>query len=469
MAAHTSPLGSVTFDYDPASRLLRRIVPEKTYASTPCSAFISTTCTYSFPTTGASSVCIPADTAYFGYDAANHVIRADNGRARVHRTYKPNGLLAADTLKLRSYYSTGVSPCEVEPSRNGPTPAAEWASHTSTLVNSYDLDNRRTQLVNPLSTITYSYDTDGRGLLTGVAEGGFTSSAITYDAAGRVKYLNYPGSVTDARSYASTGFLTNRTITAASTVIMDNAQTYDLRGLLTSAYTAYRRGQSSGFTAEMAYNGLGALVRSSNDLLSSGQSEDFRPDAIGNRLRIARPGFKPSGDSDFMGVRFMSYDPEARLTQVVDSATAFPDNFDLLETYQYDAAGTMNLQYLKEWNSGSGFIHDAMKSYPSTDDKLRVVNRQIGISTVSDDSHAGHHAVYQENWYDALGRRVLVRAQKSSACSTATFGDLACRSYIERTVWDGDQVLIEKEPMEQVVSRVGSSSRRRRVVIHMER
>ena len=202
-----------------------------------------------------------------------------------------------------------------------------------------------------------------------------------------MKYLNYPGSVTDARSYASTGFLTNRTITAASTVIMDNAQTYDLRGLLTSAYTAYRRGQSSGFTAEMAYNGLGALVRSSNDLLSSGQSEDFRPDAIGNRLRIARPGFKPSGDSDFMGVRFMSYDPEARLTQVVDSATAFPDNFDLLETYQYDAAGTMNLQYLKEWNSGSGFIHDAMKSYPSIDDKLSVVNRQIGISAVSDETH----------------------------------------------------------------------------------
>ena len=74
-----------------------------------------------------------------------------------------------------------------------------------------------------------------------------------------------------------------------------------------------------------------------------------------------------------------------------------------------------------------------------------MLNRQIGISAISDESHAGHHAVYQENWYDALGRRVLVRAQKSSACSTPTFGEVACKSFIKRTVWDGVQVVLEKK------------------------
>ena len=39
---------------------------------------------------------------------------------------------------------------------------------------------------------------------------------------------------------------------------------------------------------------------------------------------------------------------------------------------------------------------------------------------------------------------MLVRARKSSACNNGTHGDLACKSYVERTIWDGDQILIEK-------------------------
>jgi RHS repeat-associated protein len=444
MITRTTPLGSTSFTYDPANRLLRRVVPSISYSPTSCSIFITTTCTYSFPTTGASSVCIPADTAFYGYDAGSRIIRADNGRARVRRSYKPNGLLAEDTLSLRTYYSAGSSTCEIDPNGNGPTPAAEWTAHSFRLANSYDLDGRRTQLVMPTSTIRYSYDADGRGLLTGVAEGGFTSSTLAYDAAGRVGTLNSPGGATDVRSYAPTGLLNTRTVTASSGAIIGDTLSYDLRGLMTSARTAYRRGQASALTAQMAYNGLGALAIAANDALSDGQAENFRVDAIGNRLRIARPGFKPTTDSDFSGVRFMTYDQHARLTQVVDSVTAAPDNYDLVESYQYDAAGTQTLQYTKEWNASIGTVHDAIKSYPSIDDKLSVVNRQIGISAVSDESHAGRHAVYQENWYDALGRRVLVRAQKSSACSTPTFGEVACKSFIERTVWDGDQVLLER-------------------------
>jgi RHS repeat-associated protein len=277
-----------------------------------------------------------------------------------------------------------------------------------------------------------------------VAESGYTSSSLAYDAAGRVRAISSPGSASDVRSYASSGFLSARTVTANSGIVLSDTLAYDLRGLMISARTAYRRGQSSALTAVAAYTGLGALAISANDMLTDGQAENFKVDAIGNRLRISRPGFKPSDNSDFLGVRFMSYDLYARLTQVVDSVTAPPDNYDLVESYQYDNAGTQTLQYIKEWNASSGTLYDATKSYPSIDDKLSVVNRQIGISAVSDESHAGHHAVYQENWYDALGRRVLVRAQKSSACNNATFGDVACKSFVERTVWDGDQVLLER-------------------------
>jgi YD repeat-containing protein len=269
--------------------------------------------------------------------------------------------------------------------------------------------------------------------LTNVSESGFTSTTLNYDAAGRLKSVNYPGSVTDTRTYGSSGMMTARTVSTSGATIISDQLSYDLRGLLTSAYTGYRRGASSGLTSELAYTGLGALARSSDDLLSSGQSETFKPDAIGNRLRISRPGFKPSTDSDFLGVRFNSYDPEGRLTQVIDSVTAYPDNYELSQSFDYDLSGAQVSENTREWISGSGTTYDVMKSYPSIDDRLSVLNRHIGVANVSGES-AGHHGVYQENWYDALGRRVLVRARKGSACNSTTFGDVVCKSYVERTV-----------------------------------
>jgi hypothetical protein len=43
--------------------------------------------------------------------------------------------------------------------------------------------------------------------------------------------------------------------------------------------------------------------------------------------------------------------------------------------------------------------------------------------------------------YDALGRKVLARARRDSLCSVTTTN--TCASYVERTVWDGEQILYE--------------------------
>ena len=52
--------------------------------------------------------------------------------------------------------------------------------------------------------------------------------------------------------------------------------------------------------------------------------------------------------------------------------------------------------------------------------------------------------MFEEYRYDALGRRVLVRSRRRSVCANmeSTYG-LECGAYIERVIWDGDQVLIE--------------------------
>jgi YD repeat-containing protein len=126
-------LGDITMKYDAAGRLVRRIVPQKTYGPDPCSNWITQfTCYFSFPTTGASSVCVPADTARFAYDASGRILRADNGRARVRRSYKPNGLIAEDSLRIRTYHSPGASPCENPNPRRGPVHITASGPRTST-------------------------------------------------------------------------------------------------------------------------------------------------------------------------------------------------------------------------------------------------------------------------------------------------------------------------------------------------
>ena len=55
-------------------------------------------------------------------------------------------------------------------------------------------------------------------------------------------------------------------------------------------------------------------------------------------------------------------------------------------------------------------------------------------------------AMQQEYWYDALGRRILVRTRVDSATCGAgqvTANPHACQQAVARTVWDGDQIVKE--------------------------
>jgi RHS repeat-associated protein len=54
-------------------------------------------------------------------------------------------------------------------------------------------------------------------------------------------------------------------------------------------------------------------------------------------------------------------------------------------------------------------------------------------------AHSNKRGAYEEYWYDALGRRVLVRRRTDALCT----GSADCASTIERLVWDGDQILYE--------------------------
>jgi RHS repeat-associated protein len=78
-------------------------------------------------------------------------------------------------------------------------------------------------------------------------------------------------------------------------------------------------------------------------------------------------------------------------------------------------------------------LPDESRSYYSADEKLTYYNRFLGSFTLPGSS-AG---VFEEYRYDALGRRVFMRARRPSNCYSP------CEAYAQRTVWDGDQVLYE--------------------------
>ena len=78
--------------------------------------------------------------------------------------------------------------------------------------------------------------------------------------------------------------------------------------------------------------------------------------------------------------------------------------------------------------------------YYGADQKLRVYDRHINLGSGSDDSRPGQRGVFEEHRYDALGRRILTRSRRHTTC---TVTDAECASYVQRTVWDGDQILWE--------------------------
>lgn len=133
---------------------------------------------------------------------------------------------------------------------------------------------------------------------------------------------------------------------------------------------------------------------------------------------------------------------------------------DYSKTTAYDDRGNLlslfSDQYGWEYSGGQeGFDSAYMaqkersmtRSYWSADGKLMVhqINRDLLLMSTPPDptpdtTFVDPWGVYEEYWYDALGRRVLKRSrQESPVCEHLD----RCYSAIERYVWDGDQVLWE--------------------------
>lgn len=422
----------ITMSYDLLNRLTVRSSPTVTYARDTLYGKV-------FPGYSTGGLTIAGTTDQFTYDAMGNLTEALNDAADVRRTYGLDGSVRTDTLIISNY---GAS----SPSGSG---------HRYGLVFRYDRDGRRVwmqyphNLTWPYSNSYYAlhdtawFDYDSAwGALTAAHDimgNGFTFS---YDAEGRTIGIAEPGGVVERYAYDDDG----RLHTSTQTSPFNNANDSGFAGGYIHADTLYYDGRGKllrsaghlGEAHEQFYTGLGALAVLRNVTVVTGagpeigNSETWQDDALGNNVSWAGFAKDVPPETDYY---YQS--GTGRLVRSLASGASAQD------TTIYDAAGSTLKQYRVNWYTQcstdpspcGGQTSQAqvpyqqwVHNYYDGSDRLTVADSRSSIPAI--DGYAGG---YEEYRYDALGRRVLHRFRSCGNCS----------SYIDRTVYDGDQYLLE--------------------------
>src|SRR5437773_5339023 len=186
-------------------------------------------------------------------------------------------------------------------------------------------------------------------------------------------------------------------------------------------------------TITNAYNGLGAVVASQTQSNSSPywNLEEFRADRIGN-VWYSRTRRAAAADSE-SATSFYASDGLLRARLGAFPPGCPPGTVHLDTLYQIaDAAGNViRAGELRQsgCDNNANNHQSASNSYYTAHNKLAVVQKW------TDASHT-----WEEYWYDALGRRVFTRTRHDlPMCGYP----IVCPGFVDRTVWDGGQVIAE--------------------------
>ena len=415
--------------YDALDRLTQRILPAVAYPSrTQGIAQLRQNIANGNPPypqhpNNGTGYRIAGDTELFGYDVAGNLTSATNADAQVSRTFHPSGLLESETQRVRTVNGT------------------DFSQHVYTVEYRYDLNGRLVGLKHPTQlgpaangrdSTTYTYH--AHGPLSRITDALGAAVTFSYDTRGDLRDLTFPGAVYDHRDYDDDGRLTVHTLMAGSGYLRNTRFRYDARNkLLQSMNTA---GWKDTLTAK--YSGQGHAIQ--GDLVTRGfntpdhpvkytSTETSKFDAMGSRSEattdaLTQYSFGPSDP----GIRTDVYTytrNTGRLQSIRKNSTANPYAFE------YDGAG--NLQFSMA-NAMSG---EDRASYYAADGKLRAADYRISQGSAA----TPLFKTFEEYRYDALGRRVWVRARRSCV-NPGTVRDCQI-SKLRRTVWQGSQELYE--------------------------
>ncbi|HEX2781207.1 MAG TPA: hypothetical protein VHM30_17030, partial [Gemmatimonadaceae bacterium] len=285
LVSHDRGFGAVTMEYDALGRVVRRVMPAVTHSGTTClSTFYPrhSACDYNFKFplfSSGNSLVVAGDTAVFGFDPAGNMTRADNGSARIRRSYAPGGALLTDTLRIRTVRFETEQHGDVDP--NG------FATHAYVLRYQYDSTGRLTGLTYPSQACascaaTYAYDDATTGALKRLTDPWGNAFDFWYGVAGTIDSVGYPGAVKERVIYDAEGRAVKRNVKLSGGYpVIDDSLAYDPLGRIAGGrtYAAPTRRYRDVWNF---YAGLGALA-GMEQAFSDGadpKREEFRSDAV---------------------------------------------------------------------------------------------------------------------------------------------------------------------------------------------
>jgi RHS repeat-associated protein len=422
------PAGNVTADssrrgniiamtYDALDRVATRALPAVSYASRNSNIVTSP------PQTPYPAWQIPAETQTFTYNALGDMETANNPSARISRSYFPNGLLNADTLRIQAVDTANTN----------------WDLHKYVTRHTYDLEGRQTvlsipsQLANGVwQDITFTYEPQV-GAVQSVVDVQHNTYTFAYTNRMELASITYPAQYQQTFRYDSDGRLATDTLRNQGSIAFPRLPASLLRATK-YAYDARDRAlrgvdpSGSLDTLTLAYSGLGHLVTSKfvrrplGGGARSATGERFTLDALANRTYTEFGDTTPNG---FTYQGYVSTYQAATGRIAVDWKGMGPTNFT------YDLAG--NTEFISKTAGGA----QERASFYGADERLRAADWRFV-------NGAAKYA-FEEYRYDALGRRVFVWSKKSCNESGLVWWEVAeCKqSLVRRTVWDDNQELAE--------------------------
>lgn len=445
--------------YDELNRLIARTTPKVEYGRTFCSEchswseFIVGNDSVFAPDYGSQvapnlyskSQIFPAELTLFGFDDAGRMVQADNPDVQIRRGYFPNGALKSDTTTMRAYDLAAIAP---------------WpTANRSILGYTYDLSGRRLTRTDHRGGLqTYAYDSLGQ--LTATADrptstGDTVTVTFGYDALGRLTSQSIP----DASASASWAYDVEGRVTSRTEEGFSDTFRYDARGkrIEVTGKLHMTDAAAGGFRA--AYDGIGQLIASSTDDRPVPTSDRTTADAHGNtKVRWSNRGGWGGNTESLDSATFLGHRLEKRVGSHFPEGRTGPGGVGpaIFEVdslaITYDNSGNvgsqMSIRRQFVGNYGSGHTirgklgHSWSWNFYDASERLRAAQRSAPPDTSGKIS-----TIFEEYWYDALGRRVLVRTRVDSttACpATEVITPVRCQQQILRTTWDGDQVLFEQ-------------------------
>jgi RHS repeat-associated protein len=424
--------------YDPMNRLVKRTLPPVALNQATCTAgsIRNSPCIIGLTF---HSLAMPPDTQSYAYDRRGRMLAAHNREARVGRRYFPGGEMKNDTIRFRRFAgpSCPIGQC-VDPEFtqlggpvDDPYPDSLFTTYRYGISYTYDRNGRiktRGYPSNASGAVSAAYTYfywGGLEHVDGLLGSSTDRYTWAYNMSGQVTQVLHPGGLSEPFLYDLDSRLIRRKV---GTVLNDTLH-YDRRGKVTKAVLRQHNRES-----EQWYSGLGYVVASKWKAISGADFavDEYRYDSHGNATWSRRRDALATGPE-----RVHAYDGEVRLSEIFYGLGGNPPPGT--NTYRdYASAGDVSFSSKTHQLQGAS-MHglEQMRYYYGPDGRMRAMQRYGRWWDPATQAPTGFDDVWEEYMYDALGRRIVKYTEHEPFCDTR------CAPAIERTIWDGAQVLVE--------------------------